>query len=551
MYNEKYVILNKNVLTNVYQSIVFLFLSNKVLSVFLISIKYGSTPKAFFFKIALFLLVFSILLTLFSTINFFKIHKGVIYFLYTISIIADYFMRTYGVVIDDTVFQSLFESSKTEIYQYYHLGFVLEISVFFVIFVFLFKKTKCKEINFFTRLKVYLTSMFLSIAIVAFVGVFFYKDFASFFRNNRQVRHLLNPINFLYQSYNFINFYVNKNSSRFVSISDDSKISSRNKPILFVFILGETARSKNFSLNGYHRATNPNLVNEQNLINFKNVTSCGTATAISVPCMFSDKNRNTFNKSKDIKRGNIIDILNKVGFDSIWVDNNTGCKGVCDRIKKLDLEPYKSSKICNSGGCYDEILNLAFEDIVDKQINIKSDKSIINNRAIYMHMLGSHGPTYYLRYPKEFEVFKPVCNTSRLSDCNKDDIINTYDNTIIYTEHVISNVIVKLKSIKEYDSLLIYMSDHGESLGERGVYLHSLPYFFAPEAQKKIPFFIWYSDSFFNNQTGLIKMIKKRSYCDLSHDNLFHTILGGLNIESKFYNSELDIFNTKFICNKY
>ncbi len=555
---KKQITNNIDFINNLILTISFLFLANKTLTLFIFNVSIDGLLKSIFFKISLFSLLFAILIIFFSFTYSIRLNKYIIYLIVFLSLSTDYFMRSFGVLLDETLFQSLFESSTNEALQYYHFSYFIEVGICLISFIFIYQKLKFTDFTILNTLKTFFQGLGLSVLIVFIVGVFFYKDCASFFRNNRSVRHLVNPINTLYQSYNYINFLYSDKTTTFVQISDDAKMTTTKKPKLFVFILGETARSSNFSINGYARNTNPNLIKENNLVNFENVTSCGTATAISVPCLFSDKNRSEFNRNKDMKRENIIDILNKVGFNSTWVENNTGCKGVCDRITNFDLATLKNNEICNVGGCYDEILVNAFNKIIDQPIsktavqtlNNQNPKPTYGNQAIYLHMLGSHGPTYYLRYPDKFGEFKPVCNSSKLSDCTSNSIINTYDNTILYTEHIISEVIKKLKASPQYDSVLVYVSDHGESLGERGVYLHSLPYIIAPKEQKQIPFFFWFSDSYYKNESVRINNIKNKTKCSLSHDNVFHSLIGAFKIKSKFHDNTLDIFNEKFKCLK-
>ena len=165
------------------------------------------------------------------------------------------------------------------------------------------------------------------------------------------------------------------------------------------------------------------------------------------------------------------------------------------------------------------------------------------NSIIILHTMGSHGPTYYKRYPDSFKKFTPVCETADIQDCTQEQIINTYDNTIVYTDHIISSVINILKRHPEFQSSLIYVSDHGESLGENGIYLHGLPYSIAPDEQTKIPFLLWLSDTkkrFGNIDESCIKIAAAKN--KFSHDNLFHSVLGLTNTQTTVYKPELDIF---------
>ena len=138
----------------------------------------------------------------------------------------------------------------------------------------------------------------------------------------------------------------------------------------------------------------------------------------------------------------------------------------------------------------------------------------------------------------------PECATNQVQDCPREQIINAYDNSILYTDYFLSQVIHFLqKNSSQYNTVLLYMSDHGESLGENGIYLHGLPYKIAPDTQIHIPFIMWLSPEFasnFNIDTACLKQHSNEAY---SHDNLFHSVLGMLDIQTGEYDAELDIFN--------
>lgn len=160
-----------------------------------------------------------------------------------------------------------------------------------------------------------------------------------------------------------------------------------------------------------------------------------------------------------------------------------------------------------------------------------------------LHTMGSRGPTYYNRYPDEFKKFTPTCDTADIQNCSQESIVNTYNNTILYTDYIVSLAIDILKKFTQYESALIYVSDHGESLGENNIYLHGLPYNIAPVKQTQVPMLVWMSKTMqkldFINYDCLKKKAKNGTF---SHDNLFSSILGLLEVDSKIYRSEMDIF---------
>lgn len=159
-------------------------------------------------------------------------------------------------------------------------------------------------------------------------------------------------------------------------------------------------------------------------------------------------------------------------------------------------------------------------------------------------MLGSHGPVYYRRYPTDMALFSPDCNTSNFAECSLEQIVNAYDNTIVYTDKILAELIdVLISKQNQFASTMIYMSDHDESLGEKGLYLHGMPYFIAPREQTHIPFISWFSPEFLK-QNNLSKVcLKNITTTAASHDNLFHLILGVMDIKTKVYDKSLDLFS--------
>ncbi|UQZ90173.1 hypothetical protein C4J81_13575 [Deltaproteobacteria bacterium Smac51] len=176
--------------------------------------------------------------------------------------------------------------------------------------------------------------------------------------------------------------------------------------IVFVLVVGETARAMNFSLNGYGRETNPRLGGED-VVNFSDVAASGTATAIFLPAMFSVMPRKKFNLNDAIYSENIRDLLSSAGYDVIWLENDDGCKKVCSRVTTIDVAAMKDPRYREDGYCHDEALIDPLEDILNK---------LERDTVIVLHTIGSHGPSYYKRHPEEFKVFHPTCDTSEVQN---------------------------------------------------------------------------------------------------------------------------------------
>jgi lipid A ethanolaminephosphotransferase len=299
---------------------------------------------------------------------------------------------------------------------------------------------------------------------------------------------------------------------------------------LIIMVVGETVRADHWGLNGYARDTTPNLRRES-VLNFPDFWSCGTSTAISVPCMFSNLGHDAFDKSTASVTDNALDVLSRAGVSILWRDNNSSSQGVAARVPYEDYRDATHNKVCEDGECRDIGMLDGLQDYVDGQTG---------DILIVLHQMGNHGPAYYKRYPKEFERFTPVCATSDLGSCTSEQIANTYDNAILYTDFFLSKVIELLKANDhKYETAMFYLSDHGESLGEYGVYLHGAPYALAPEGQRHVPAVMWFGEG--TKQDIKVATIQERSRRKWSQDNVFATLLGFFELDTSAYASNEDI----------
>lgn len=306
------------------------------------------------------------------------------------------------------------------------------------------------------------------------------------------------------------------------------------KPRLLVLVLGETTRAASVGLNGYERQTTPRMQAAGGLY-FADTQSCGTATAISLPCIFSGFARRDFTLLKGLENETLIDVALHAGTRVLWLDNDSGCKGVCDRAEVVDLSGASDPRWCpEPGECRDEIL------LDGLQARIEAGA---RDTLVVLHVKGSHGPAYHKRYPEAFERFSPACHTSDLAACSREQLRNAYDNTVLYTDHVVGETIALLRRISErYATALLYVSDHGESLGEAGLYLHGMPYLVAPAEQTRVPMYAWISPEFMALERWDAACMARQPRTPRSHDNVYATVLGLLEVQSVEYKPELDIF---------
>lgn len=371
------------------------------------------------------------------------------------------------------------------------------------------------------RVKTRLKFVFICIVVIVLVLLSLSKILFPFARENNEIRFQLL---LFYPIYSCIKFYksMNKKDMPFTIIADDAVHKSTKKQLV-VFVVGETQRSANYSLNRYTKNETNFYTKEQNVISFSEFYSCETATAVSLPCMFSDLKRGDFDIAKANSRQNLVDVISSVGIDTFWLGNNSGgCKAVCDRLIKENVKEYKAIN-------FDEVI---FKDAIDMI------EKATNTTFIVLHVQGSHGPIYFKEYPDEFRRFTPTCDTAELNKCSIEEIQNTYDNTILYQDFLQSELIKALKKREnEFETAMFFISDHGESLGENGVYLHGLPYAIAPKYQKHVPFI------FYSNNDAVNKRLLALKDAQFSHDYIFSSVLGYLGIKTAVYEKEFDIFS--------
>jgi lipid A ethanolaminephosphotransferase len=494
----------------------------------------GNLPFQAAIFCSLVLLFYLLLLLLASAKSLFK---PFLMLLLVVAAVVSFFMGTYGVVVDVSMIQNMMETDYKEALELFNIELLFRVLLFGILPALWVKGVEIQYCRFWPELLNRL--MVTSVAGLLLAGTVFvyYKDFSFVLRNNHSLRYLINPN---YPIYSFVKYLKGSGKTEVVKANilgldarQNKAWVDRGKKSVVILVVGETARAANFSLNGYTRPTNPRLSQEA-IINFTNTYSCGTATAVSLPCMFSNLKQSRFSDSEAKQNENLLDVLAHAGISVLWKDNNSGCKGICARVATENTEALKIPEFCAGGECHDEVMLQGLQAYLDQA---KTDTVIV------LHQKGSHGPAYYKRYPQRFSMFKPECTNDQVQDCTQEEIVNAYDNTILYTDHFLAEVIGLLKAnAGKFDTAMWYMSDHGESLGENGIYLHGLPYSLAPDEQKHIPFILWLSDGFAKSYGVDKECLKRQGGADYSHDNLIHSILGLLQVKTGIYEADYDIF---------
>ena len=488
------------------------------------------------FLLSLPVLVFTIIYAAFCILLLPYVGKPLMVLLLVVSAAVNYLTYQFGVFIDADMIRNTFETNPGEVKDLITLRSVSWLVLLGIVPSLILCRVKIIFKPFLKELTGRLARVGILLLCLLVLTPFIYKEYASFGRNNRQVRRLVIPHNYIYATIRY--FQIEAQHRRpFTKLDENAKHVPYHdeQKTVFVLVLGETARAQNFSLNGYERKTNPRLAKED-IVNFPHVTSAGTATAASVPAIFSFVLRADFNPTDARYTENLLDLLQQTGYKVFWLENDNGCKGVCTRVPNKEMD-VKNKKFCDGLYCHDEIM---LGELRDYLKNSKDD-----HLFIVLHTIGSHGPTYFRRYPKEFKKFTPTCDTEEIQTCTREQIVNTYDNTILYADHISASVIDILKEHPKWESGMMYVSDHGESLGENGVYLHGLPYAIAPETQTRVPMVIWMSNTMKKaDHIDYACLKKKAAEGKFSHDNISHSLLTLMESQSKVYDPKLDIFDS-------
>ncbi|MEW6720956.1 MAG: phosphoethanolamine--lipid A transferase [Thermodesulfobacteriota bacterium] len=455
--------------------------------------------------------------------------KPVLIFALLASSIASYFMNAFNVVIDADMLRNAAQTNRAEARDLLNPKLFAHFFLLGVLPSLLIYRTKIRHGSLKSDTLSNIKWMTMTVVVALAVVLGFSRNYASFFREHKPLRLYANPIQWMRSTVKYSRGAVKAEARAPKAIGADADIpASDTDRELVILVVGEAVRADRFSLNGYVKQTNPLLSGEE-IVNFPQFYSCGTSTAVSVPCMFSVFPREECTVKKAHETENLLDVLTHAGVHVLWRDNNSSSKGVADRVLYENFQGPEANPLCDVE-CRDEGMLSGLQEYIDR-----TDRGDI---LIVLHQMGNHGPAYYKRYPAEFERFQPVCRSNQLEECTDEQIENAYANAVLYTDYFLSRVIDLLKrNSGAFETAMVYMGDHGESLGENGIYLHGLPYFMAPEAQTHVPAVMWFGDSFKIDRRALRERAKGR----FSHDNLFHTMLGMMEVRTAVYDRKLDI----------
>lgn len=456
-----------------------------------------------------------------------------------------YFMLAYGIAIDASMLTNVVQTDVHEAGDLLSLRMLATVAALAAPPLLWLLRTPVRRLPP-LRQAVH-NGLLLLAAIAVIVGSLLavFQDFSSTMRNHTKLRYLINPLNSVYALGNVATKPLRMDQRTLVPVGRDAHLGAsyagQAKPPLLVLVLGETGRSGNFGINGYGRDTTPLLsARSKELVSAGNAWSCGTSTAASVPCMFSHLGKSGY-EGRSANFESLVDVLHHAGLAVLWLDNQSGCKGVCDRLGDTNTANLKDPELCaHQGECLDRIM---LKDL-DARIAALPAEQRQRGTVVVMHQLGSHGPAYYKRSAPDAKKFLPECTSTALQECSRQQVVNAYDNSIVETDRFLDGVIQWLGTQNATaQTAMVYVADHGESLGENNIYLHGLPYSIAPDVQKHVPWITWLSPAMqarVGASTGCLqKDLRERR---ITHDHYFHSVLGLMDVQTGAYQPEQDMF---------
>ncbi|MBQ5451870.1 MAG: sulfatase-like hydrolase/transferase [Bacteroidales bacterium] len=432
---------------------------------------------------------------------------------------AVYFIWTYSVIIDATTIENVFNTRYSEASGFINWSLLLFVLAFGVLPA-LYCVLRPVIVGTAKKMGVYCGCALGILLIIILANI---KQTLWISQHDTELGALVQPWSYTVNTCRVISMHHDKQVEEIKL--PDGKITDDEKAVV-VLVIGESARKANFQLYGYERKTNP-LLSKQESLRVYQANSCATYTTAGVKAILEPKDC-----------GDLYEILPnyafRTGVDVVWRTSNWG-------EPPVHIDEYLTDK--DLAGIYPDE-DKAFDGILIKGIRERIDSSKSNKVLIILHTSTSHGPKYSDKYPKEFEVFTPVANNVEEGQENLDLLVNAYDNTVLYTDFLLDSLINTLGAMTDWKSAMIYISDHGESLGENKMFMHGVPLKLAPKVQYEIPFFVWTSDNFreYKNVSNEEEAPEGELPAVLEQHYIFHSVLNLLSIQSPAYNKDYDIF---------
>jgi lipid A ethanolaminephosphotransferase len=502
-------------------------------------------PQTWGFALALLAMLASLHFLLLAPLAWRRTIKPLLVLMILVSASSSYFMQAYGAYMDPSMMRNVLRTDAAETRELLSWAMALHLLLYPVLPLLLLWRVQVKPRRWLPGLAWRLGSTAVALGVLVGATLLIFQPFSSLMRNHKEMRYLVTPAAVLWSVGVVVADQTRGAAKPRQPIGLDAapgpRMAARSKPLLVVLVVGETARAANWGLSGYARQTTPELARLP-VVNFTEVSSCGTNTEVSVPCMFAPVGRRDYDESAIRGSQSLLHVAARAGVAVHWRDNQSGCKGVCEGLSQDEVIKLAAAKpLCSDGRCMDEGLLIGLTERLAALAATAPAQP--GTQLLVLHMLGNHGPSYYKRYPPDFERFKPACLKDDLRLCSREEITNAYDNALLYTDHVLALLIQRLQAASAtVDTAMLYASDHGESLGENNLYLHGLPYAIAPKVQKRVPMVLWASAGLTQGAGALdLACLQKRATQPAAHDHLFHTVLGLLDVKTTIYEPAFDL----------
>ena len=465
--------------------------------------------------------------------------KPVLAVLITGTAFATHYMHSYGVYLDPSMMRNVMRTDLAEARELFSWAMLPHLLLYAVLPLLLLWRVRLVQRPWLRATAVRLGTLVLAVAALTLATLLIFQALSSQMRNHKEMRYLVTPANYLW-SIGAVAAAQAKGAARprepiGLDAAPGPRMAARTRPLVVVLVVGETARAANWGLSGYARQTTPELARLP-VINFSDVSACGTNTEVSLPCMFAPVGRRDYDEARIRGSESLLHVAARAGVAVHWRDNQSGCKGVCDGLPQDEVGSLNPAGLCGEGRCLDEGLLSGLDE------RLAALRGSRTTQLLVLHQLGNHGPSYFRRYPSAFAQFAPACASDDLRQCTREEITNAYDNALLYTDHVLGSLIAKLQAASAtVDSALLYVSDHGESLGEANLYLHGLPYAIAPDVQTRVPMVMWFSAGAPASLGLDAECLRARAAKPAAHDHLFHTLLGWLDVKTTLHETQWDL----------
>lgn len=462
--------------------------------------------------------------------------KPVVLLYVGLSVVIGFYMRRYHVYMDVTMMQNVLATNGAEAGQQITKAMIVQLTLWLVACGAILSFFKTRNDSMAGALRRRASYLGIGVLLAAASALVMNGRLKALVEDQPEILHLLNPTSALMNLPLAYSSGALPTNEELAPIGTDARATRvHGRPRLFLLVIGETTRAASWGLSGYTRNTTPSL-EKRKVTNFSDVSSCGSNTLVSVPCIFSPWGRRHYDVEKIQRSENLLHVLARAGFSTNWIENSGTCVGVCRGVHTLTL-PTATIDGCTGNACPDEKLIDALWKTMEGQVEPAGGP---RDHVVVLHMAGSHGPDYHNKYPREFALFQPECLSNDIRGCDDQSTLNSYENSILYTDHVLGQLMDSLQAHTEYASAMLFTSDHGESLGENGIYMHGTPYPIAPREQVKVPMVFWASPEFAEDRGLDLQCIRDQAQRPTTHDSVFHTTLNLLAVDTRVYDPDSD-----------